>query len=119
MSLVLLVAGLTFAVNRAIPIEPVEWADGPEYKDECQVIVSVTLLAPEKLNKHCREIVRKDDRGAGITTAHTFYGCTNSLLGIISVSSTDTIKGATMDYTYLLGHEIRHVLDYHCRKEKK
>lgn len=91
--------------------------DGPHpksYKDNCTVVVAVTTRNPGIVDSYCRAIVKKDDLGRPIADTSVFFGCTRALFGLVTIPTLAEFSGIHWDFQKGIGHEVQHVLDFHC-----
>ena len=81
---------------------------GPsEYVKPCTVEISFTLDEDDAVHKYCAGRVSRLDDGSKPSPSTRFNGCAASATGVIHASENQETWG----------HEVRHVLDRHCRAE--
>ena len=114
LALGLFLAGCLINVPTATPEEPEHWSKGAKYKEDCTVIVAVTVKKVSDMETICRTDGGTTDKGVPITEESIVFGCTKAAWGLTWLPPTDVVRGQKIDYTYLIGHEVRHALDKHC-----
>ena len=77
-----------------------------QYTKPCTVNIKFTLDENDKIDEYCKQRVAVLDDGTAPKWNTTFKGCANG--------ATATIHSREDEMTW--GHEVRHVLDYHCGK---
>ena len=77
------------------------------YRKPCTVAMTFTLDTDQSVDNYCKERVALLDDGTAPDWQTTYRGCANAPRA--------TIHAREDEETW--GHEVKHVLDYHCRKK--